>query len=105
MKTIVNYKNKIQLIGCSDNPIVTVLENGVKKAMFTITTTESFIDLEGNKIKRPLSHTCYAFDKLADIVERFVKNTNDIAVEGRLITTKQHTYINVTDMLLLGKHT
>lgn len=99
------FKNKIQLIGCTDNPTISVLENGIKKARFSITTTESFTDLEGNKNCSPICHICYAFGKLADIVERYLSMGNEIAVEGKLITEKQITYINVSDLLLLGKHT
>jgi single-strand DNA-binding protein len=106
-------KNKIQIIGqVNGKPEIRILENGMKLAHLTISTEESYINDIGKKVTETVTHSIMAFDKFADICEKYITSNNkQIAVEGKLInrayTDKEGakhyvTDIHMSDMLLLG---
>lgn len=103
-------KNKIQLIGSTDMPTINVSENGFKTAMMYLTTSNTFLNEDGNKITGSMNHRCKASGKLADIIEKYLVEGMEVAVEGSLIQVSAEnskksaeSYIQISDLLMLGK--
>ena len=80
-----NIQNGVNLIGrAGQDPIVRTFENGVKLARFALATNEIVTEVNGNK-KQTQWHTIVAWGKKAELIERFVKKGQMMAVEGKLI--------------------
>jgi single-strand DNA-binding protein len=105
--------NKVILIGnLGKDPEIRTLETGVKVATFSIATSETFKDKEGNRTKRTEWHNLVLWRGLAEISEKYLKKGNQIFVEGRLQTRswddqqtgvkKYTTEIVVDNMTMLG---
>jgi len=103
------FKNKIQLIGTINIITVKVNENDFKQAVFILSTTDQFWTETGLKSSGNMNHLCKANSKLADIVERYISQGAEIAVEGSLIQPQETDplgaipYIQVSDLLILNK--
>ncbi len=77
--------NKVQLIGnLGIDPEVKELENKSKVAKFSLATNESYTNAKGEKITGTQWHNIVAWNKTAEIIEKYVSNGDKIAVEGRL---------------------
>lgn len=83
-----SYLNKAMLIGrCGGNPDVkTINEQGRKAAQFSLATTERYKDRNGEVKEQTEWHNIVAFDKTAELVERFVIKGMLLYVEGKLRT-------------------
>lgn len=105
-----NYKNIVQLIGSFKYPQFITQDNDFKFVKFRIITQESYLSHDGIKSKDEMYHVCYAFGVHIEIIERFIGNGAEIAIEGRLINRilkngyKEYveTSIYVTDLLILN---
>ncbi len=105
-------RNKVQLIGnLGNNPEVITLDSGKKLAKFSIATNESYKNAQGEKVTDTQWHNVIAWNKTAEIIEKYVSKGNEIAVEGKLVTRsyedkegikKYVTEIVVNELLLLG---
>jgi single-strand DNA-binding protein len=105
-------RNKVQLIGnLGNNPEVITLESGKKLAKFSIATNDSYRNASGEKITDTQWHNVIAWNKTAEIVEKYLTKGNEIAVEGKLTTRsyenkegvkKYITEIVVNELLMLG---
>lgn len=102
--------NKVILVGnLGRDPEIRTLESGAKLATFSIATTESYKDREGNKQETTEWHRIVAWRGLADVIERYVRKGTKIYIEGKLSTrsyeqdgvTKYATEVIARDMLLL----
>ncbi len=106
-------KNKVQLIGnLGQDPEIVNLENGSKLAKFSIATSESYKNAQGEKVEETQWHNIVAWGKIAEIVENFLAKGKQVAVEGKLIhrsyETKEGdkryiTEIKCNELLMLGK--
>jgi len=77
--------NKVILIGnLGKDPEIQNFENGVKKAAFTLATTEAYKGKDGEKTTHTEWHNIVFWRGLADVAERFLKKGNSIYVEGRI---------------------
>ena len=103
--------NRVILIGnLGKDPDVITFENGVKKATFSLTTSESYKNKEGNRVDQTEWHNIVMWRGLADIAERFLHKGNQIYLEGKLKTRsyeqdgikKYITEIFVDNMTMLG---
>lgn len=103
--------NRVILIGnLGKDPDVITFENGVKKATFSLATTESYKNKEGNRVDQTEWHNIVMWRGLADIAERFLHKGNQIYLEGKLKTRsyeqdgikKYITEIFVDNMTMLG---
>lgn len=83
-----SYLNKAMLIGrCGGNPDVkTINEQGRKAAQFSLATTERYKDRNGEVKEQTEWHNIVAFDKTAELVEKFVAKGMLLYVEGKLRT-------------------
>jgi len=76
--------NKVILIGnLGKDPDIMTFENGVKKASYSIATTESYKDKEGNWVDQTEWHNIVAWRWLA---ERNLVKGDQVYIEGKLKT-------------------
>lgn len=103
--------NRVILIGnLGKDPDVITFDNGVKKATFSLATTESYKNKEGNRVDQTEWHNIVMWRGLADIAERFLHKGSQIYLEGKLKTRsyeqdgikKYITEIFVDNMTMLG---
>lgn len=81
--------NKAILIGnLGRDPEVRYMPNGEAVANFSIATTESYKDRQGEKVEKTEWHNIVMYRKLAEIAEKYLKKGSQIYVEGRLQTRK-----------------
>lgn len=83
-----SYLNKAMLIGrVGQNPDVkTINEQGRKAAQFSLATTERYKDRNGEVKEQTEWHNIVAFDKTAELIEKFVAKGMLLYVEGKLRT-------------------
>ncbi len=104
--------NKVILIGnLGKDPEVFTFENGVKKVSFSLATTESYKDKEGNKVNQTEWHNVVLWRGLADVAEKYLSKGNQVFIEGKIKTrawddkdgNKRYTTEIYTDnMTMLG---
>jgi len=105
-------KNKVQLIGnLGKNPEVITLDSGKKLAKFTIATNESYRNAKGEKVEDTQWHNVIAWNKTAEIAEKYLVKGKEVAIEGKLTSRsyedkegvkKYITEIVVNELLMLG---
>lgn len=80
--------NRVFLIGrCGGNPDVkTINEQGRKAAQFSLATTEKYKDRNGEVKEQTEWHNIVAFDKTAELIEKFVTKGMLLFIEGKLRT-------------------
>ncbi|MDP4599597.1 MAG: single-stranded DNA-binding protein [Polaribacter sp.] len=106
-------RNKVQLIGnLGSNPEIITLDGGKKIAKFSIATNESYKNAQGEKVTDTQWHNVVAWNKTADIIEKYLEKGNEVAIEGKLTSrsydTKEGekryiTEIVINELLMLGK--
>ncbi|MDP2525864.1 single-stranded DNA-binding protein [Maribacter dokdonensis] len=106
-------KNKVQLIGhLGQDPEIVNLEGGNKLAKFSIATTDSYKNANGEKVDDTQWHNIVAWGKTAEIVENYLIKGKQVAIEGKLThrsyETKEGdkryiTEIRCNELLMLGK--
>jgi len=105
-------RNKVQLIGnLGNDPEIIMLESGKKLAKFSLATNESYTNNQGERITQTDWHNIVAWNKTADIIEKYIVKGKEVAVEGKLTTRNYETkegekrYITevvVSELLMLG---
>ena len=106
-------RNKVQLIGnLGNDPEVTTIESGKKKAKFTIATNDTYKTDGGEKVTDTQWHNVIAWGSTAEIIEKYVTKGSQIAIEGKLThrsyedkngEKKYFTEVVANELLLLGK--
>lgn len=106
-------RNSVLLIGnIGQDPDVKELTGGKKVAKFSIATSETYTNEQGERITETQWHTVIAWGKQAEFIEKHVKKGNEVAIEGKLIsrsytdkeTIKRYvTEIVCNEILMLGK--
>lgn len=78
-------RNKVQLIGnLGNDPEIITLESGKKLAKFSLATNESYKDADEQKQTKTDWHNLVAWNKTAEIIEKYVTKGKEIAIEGKL---------------------
>lgn len=105
-------KNKVQLIGnLGNDPEIITLDGGKKLAKLQIATNETYTNATGEKITDTQWHNLVAWNKTAEIVEKYLKKGKEVMVEGKLTSRSYETsagekrYITevvVNELLMLG---
>ena len=105
-------RNKVQLIGNLGNaPEIITLDSGKKLAKFSIATNESYKNAQGEKVTETQWHNLIAWNKTAEIVEKYLEKGKEIAIEGKLTSRsyddkegnkKYITEVVVNELLMLG---
>jgi single-strand DNA-binding protein len=104
--------NKVMLIGnVGSEPEIRTTAGGTKLAKVSLATNRVFNDRSGNKQEKTEWHRLTFWDKLADLVDQYVKKGDRIYVEGRIEYSQTEddkgnqrfwTDIVVQEMLLMG---
>lgn len=78
-------KNRVQLIGNLGNtPEIITLDSGKKLAKFAIATNETYKNAQGEKITDTQWHNIVAWNKTAEIIEKYLEKGKEVMIEGRL---------------------
>ena len=105
-------RNKVQLIGnLGNDPEIITLDSGKKLAKISIATNETYKNAEGEKVTDTQWHNVVAWNKTAEIIEKYLVKGNEVAIEGKLTnrsyedkdgTKKYITEIVCSELLMLG---
>jgi len=77
--------NKVILIGnLGRDPEVQRFENGVKKAAFSLATTEVYKGKDGEKAQHTEWHNIVLWRGLAEVAENYLKKGSNVYIEGRI---------------------
>ena len=104
--------NKVILIGnLGRDPEIITFDNGVKKAGFSLATTESYKNKEGNRVDQTEWHNIVMWRWLAEIAEKYLHKGDQVFIEGKIRTRsyevdgvkKYVTEIVADNMTMLGK--
>ena len=109
--TMNSLRNRVQLIGnLGQDPEIKKTDKGKSVARFTLATTDSYRNSEGQKVEDTTWHNIVAWNGLAEIATKFLKKGKEFAVEGRIShrayedkegVQKYFTEIVLSDILLL----
>lgn len=81
--------NKVILIGnLGADPEMRSLPSGSKVANFSIATSESWTNKNGEKVEQTEWHRIELWDSLAGIAEQYLKKGDPVYIEGRIRTEK-----------------
>ena len=81
--------NKVILVGnLGKDPEIRHLDNGVAVANFSLATTESYTNKQGERVNQTEWHNVVLWRGLADIAEKYLKKGNSVYIEGKIITRK-----------------
>jgi single-strand DNA-binding protein len=84
--------NKVSLIGnLGKEPEFQVLEGGISVAKFSLATTETFKDKNGQNHSDTEWHTVVLWRNLADLAHQYLKKGSSVYVEGKLKTRSYDT--------------
>ena len=110
-----DLRNRVQLIGnLGMDPEVKNVGNDKKLAKFSLATSQSYINSQGEKVRDTQWHSLIAWGKLAETAEKYLKKGSEVAVEGKLVyrsyetkkrITKYITEVVVSEFMMLGKKT
>lgn len=79
--------NKVILIGnLGRDPEVRTLDNGLKRVSFSLATTETYKDKNGQKVSQTEWHNIICWRNLADIAEQYLFKGKQIYLEGKIRT-------------------
>ncbi len=79
--------NKVILIGnLGKDPEIQTFENGVKKASFSLATTETYKNRDGNKVQQTEWHNVILWRGLAEVAENWLKKGKQVYIEGKIKT-------------------
>lgn len=79
--------NKVILVGhLGKDPEVQYLEGGVALARFSLATSESYKDRDGNRVDQTEWHNIVFWRKQAEIAEKYLRKGSLIYMEGKLKT-------------------
>ena len=106
-------RNKVQLIGnLGNDPEIINLESGKKIAKFSLATNDSYNNAQGERVTQTHWHNLIAWNKTAEIVEKYVTKGKEIAIAGKLTTRswedkdgmmRYTTEVMVNELLMLSK--
>lgn len=78
-------KNHVQLIGrLGQDPEVKILESGKMVARFSIATTETYKNAEGEKVSETQWHQVVVWGNLCKIVAAYLSKGKEVMVVGKL---------------------
>lgn len=107
-----NLRNKVQLIGnVGNDPEMTILKSGKCVIRFSLATNENYKNAKGEKVQSTDWHNMVAWNKTAEIIEKYAGKGKEIAIEGKLTSRSYEakegekryiTEVIVSEVLLLG---
>ncbi|HYW09325.1 MAG TPA: single-stranded DNA-binding protein [Longimicrobium sp.] len=104
--------NKVTLIGnLGSDPEIRTTGGGTRVAQFNVATSRRWNDKSGQQQEKTEWHRIVAWDKLVDIIEKWVKKGDRLYVEGEIEyrtyedkdgNTRYVTEIRARELILLG---
>ncbi len=104
--------NKAIIIGnLGADPEIRTVSSGARVANFSVATSRTWTGRDGQQQEKTEWHRIVAWDRLADIAERFLKKGERVYVEGEIQyrsyedkegQTRYVTEINARDLMMLG---
>jgi len=104
--------NKAMLIGnVGQDPEIRTIPSGARVAQFSVATSRRWNDKSGQQQEKTEWHRVVVWEKLVEIIERYVKKGDRIYVEGEIEyrqyqdkdgVTKYSTEIRAREVVLLG---
>ena len=104
--------NKVILVGnLGKDPEVKYLDSGVAVANFSLATTESYKNKEGERVNQTEWHNIVLWRGLAEVAEKWLKKGSNVYIEGKIKTrkwedkdgnTRYNTEILADNMTMLG---
>ena len=104
--------NKVMLIGnLGKDPEIRHLDSGVAVANFSLATTETFTNKQGEKVSQTEWHNIVLWRGLAEVAEKYLNKGDSVCIEGKLKTRsweddngvkKYATDIQADNMTMLG---
>ena len=89
--------NKVILVGnLGKDPQVNYLDNGIAVANFSLATTESYKNKEGEKVSQTEWHNIVLWRGLAEVAEKYLKKGSSVYIEGKIKTRKWEDKEGVT---------
>ena len=104
--------NKVILVGnVGKDPEIQYIKEDVPVAKFTLATSETFRNKNGEKVTNTEWHNIVVWRGLAKVVEQYVKKGSQLYLEGKISTrsyekdgvTKYFTEIIFNNLEMLGK--
>ena len=105
--------NRVILVGrLGKDPEIMTFDNGVKKASFSLATSEKYKNREGNRVEATEWHNIVMWRGLAEVAEKYLKKGSEIAIDGKLTNRsyedksgEKHyvTEVVVNNILMLDK--
>lgn len=79
--------NKVLILGrLGQDPEVKKLEGGATVARLSIATSKKYKGKDGNPVEKTEWHRCVAWNRLAELTEKYLKKGRQVYVEGELQT-------------------
>jgi single-strand DNA-binding protein len=104
--------NKVILVGnLGKDPEVKYLDSGVAVANFSLATSESYKNKEGERVNQTEWHNIVLWRGLAEVAEKWLKKGSSVYIEGKIKTrkwedkdgnTRYNTEILADNMTMLG---
>ena len=104
--------NKVILVGnLGKDPEVKYLDSGVAVANFSLATTESYKNKDGERVNQTEWHNIVLWRGLAEVAEKWLKKGSSVYIEGKIKTrkwevkegsTRYNTEILADNMTMLG---
>jgi len=89
--------NKVILLGnLGKDPEIRHLDNGIAVANFSLATTESYTNKQGERVNQTEWHNIVLWRGLADVAEKYLKKGNSVYIEGKINTRKWEDKEGVT---------
>lgn len=105
--------NKVILVGnVGKDPELRYTPSGVAVATFSVATSETYKDKQGEKKEKTEWHNIVAWNKLAEICDKYLKKGRQVYIEGKIQTRsyddrdgnkKYITEIIAVQLQMLGK--
>ncbi len=105
--------NKVILVGnLGKDPEVRTIQNGALVARFSIATSETYTNKDGQKVENTDWHNVVLWRGLASLAEKYLKKGNKVYIEGKLRNRsyedkdgvkKYTTEVEATEMQLLDR--
>jgi single-strand DNA-binding protein len=108
-----DLRNRVQLIGnLGMDPEVKSFDGGRKLAKFSLATSQSYTNTQGERVKDTQWHNVIVWGKLAETAEKYLKKGSEVALEGKIVYRSyenkegQNRYVTeivTNDFLMMGK--
>lgn len=79
--------NKVILVGnLGKDPELRTLESGRKVANFSLATTETYKDKNGERVDQTEWHNIVFWGPIAEVIEKYLKKGSQVYIEGKIRT-------------------